>query len=219
VELEQLKQVLYTTDPATVLVAPRVLRRLLQAEYKVPYLLVQAPHERCYYFDREVLFRHVEQDELEIDPDRLLPETVIVLTRPTTEQLESMDNAAMLSKYWRWLFHVHVHLALEQRHRDGRLTLAAVHARIEQIGQTEFEEIRTVLQEEKDLLPPADDVDTYIEFAAVYLELRYFRSNLLGSYFPAIRDFHVIDQLLAQDIDADAVFARTPSRERRTPSF
>ena len=63
VDLEDLKQALRATDPAAVLVSPRILRRLLQAEFDVPYLLVQAPHERCYFFDRQVLFRHVEQDE------------------------------------------------------------------------------------------------------------------------------------------------------------
>jgi hypothetical protein len=208
-ELEQLKQVLYTTDLATILVAPRVLRRLLQAEYHVPYLLVQAPHERCYFFDREVLFRHVEQDELEIESDRLLPSTVILLARPSAELLATMANADILLRYWRLLFHVHVHLVLHQKLRDGSLTAEVVRNRIDRIGQAAFDEIRAVLDQEKDLLPPADDVHTYMEFAAVYLELRYFRSNLRASYFPALSDFQAIDQLLAQDVDADALFART----------
>ena len=208
-ELEELKQAVGRTDPAAVLVSPRVLRRILQEEYKVPYLLVQAPHERCYFFDREVLFRHVEQDELEIEPDRLLPPTVILLARPTAERLESATADELLSRYWRLLFHCHVHMALEKRHRQGHLTLDTVRARIDQIGRTEFEEIRSVLHEEKDLLPPGDDLRTYIEFAAVYLELRYFRANLRATYFPAIRDLALIDQLLALDLDADALFAQT----------
>ncbi|TMQ32701.1 MAG: hypothetical protein E6K70_17120, partial [Planctomycetota bacterium] len=65
------------------------------------------------------------------------------------------------------------------------------------------------MHEEKDLLPPGDDLRTYIEFAAVYLELRYFRANLRATYFPAIRDLALIDQLLALDLDADALFAQT----------
>src|SRR5438270_532643 len=118
VELEELQQAVGRTDPAAVLVSPRVLRRILQEEYKVPYLLVQAPHERCYFFDREVLFRHVEQDELEIEPDRLLPPTVILLARPTAERLESATADELLSRYWRLLFHCHVHMALEKRHAE-----------------------------------------------------------------------------------------------------
>src|SRR5258708_7907307 len=108
-------------------------------------MLVHVPHERCYAFDRQVVFRAVEQDELELEPDRLLPPTVILLARPAPEELPAKGRDAILSKYWRRLFHAHVHLALERRHQEGRLTLADVHARIEQIGQTEFEEIRSVL--------------------------------------------------------------------------
>src|SRR5438132_354038 len=209
VELEELKQAVRATDPAALLVSPRVLRRILQEEFKAPHLLVQAPHERCYYFDREVLFRYVEQDELDVAPDCLLPPTVILLARPTTETLESQDREALLSRYWRLLFHVHVHLALDRRHQEGNLAPVDVRARIEQIGRTEFEEIRTVLQQERDLLKPDDDLAVYIEFAAIYLELRYFRTNLRATYFPAISDFEAIDQMLARDVDADAIFAHT----------
>ena len=42
VELEELKQAVRAMDPAALLVSPRVLRRILQEEYKVPALLVEA---------------------------------------------------------------------------------------------------------------------------------------------------------------------------------
>ena len=188
----------------------RILRRVLQAEFNVPYLLVHVPHERCYAFDRQAVFRAVEQDELELEPDRLLPSTVILLARPSPEELVSRGSNALLSRYWRLLFHAHVHLALQQRRREGQFALEAVRSRIEQIGQTEFEEIRSVLQQENCLLSPQDDLSVYIEFAAAYLELRYFRTNLLGTYFPGRPgDFHSIDQLLARDVDADTLFTKT----------
>jgi hypothetical protein len=209
VELDELKRAIDATDPAAVLVAPRILRRVLQAEFNVPYLLVHAPHERCYAFDRQVVFRAVEQDELELEPDRLLPPTVILLARPSPEELLARGSDALLSRYWRLLFHAHVHLALQQRQQEGRLTAEDVRARIDQIGQTEFEEIRSVLQQENYLLLPQDDLSVYMEFAAVYLELRYFRTNLLGTYFPALGDFQAIDQLLAPDVDADTLFTKT----------
>src|SRR5205823_12924034 len=123
--------------------------------------------------------------------------------------LQARGRDAILSKYWRMLFHAHVHLALERRIREGLLTADHVHARIEQIGHTEFGEIRSVLQQENYLLSPQDDVSVYIEFAAVYLELRYFRSNLRATYFPALHDFEAIDRLLAGDVDSDALFRQT----------
>src|SRR5205823_1667185 len=84
------RRALAVSDPAAVLVSPRVLRRIVQAELQVPYLLTQVPHENCYFFDRQVLFRHVEQDELGLEPDHLLPPTVILLARPTAEQVQAL---------------------------------------------------------------------------------------------------------------------------------
>jgi hypothetical protein len=209
VHLQELKQALAAADPSVVLVAPRILRRVLQKEFRVPYLLVEAPHEHGYAFDRQVLFRWVEQEELDVEPDCLLPPTVILLARPQAEELEALERDEALLKYWQLLFHVHVHLTLQRRYQQGLVTAADVRTRIEHIGRAEFEEIHTVLKQEHYLLPPEDDVNVYIEFAAVYLELRYFRSNLRSTYFPALADFQAIDRLLAQDIDADALFART----------
>ncbi|MGE3808465.1 MAG: hypothetical protein AB7K24_27695 [Gemmataceae bacterium] len=208
-ELAELSLAIQDVDPAVVLVTPRIMRRVLQSEYKVPHLLVHAPHEWCYSFERQVLFRHVEQDELDLEPDRLLPSIVTLMVRPSTEQLQALGKDAVLLRFWRILFHAHVHLALNKRISEGRLTAMDVRQRIAQLGQTEFEEIRTVLEQEEYLLPPREDVQVYVEFAAVYLELRYFRSNLRATYFPALSDFEAIDRLLAQDIDADEVFTRT----------
>src|SRR5260370_541473 len=89
VELDELKRVIVSTDPAAVLVAPRILRRVLQAQFNVPYLLVHVPHERCYVFDRQVVFQAVEQDELELEPDPLLPPILILLARPSLDELQA----------------------------------------------------------------------------------------------------------------------------------
>jgi len=49
----------------------------------------------------------------------------------------------------------------------------------------------------------------YIEFAALYLDLRYFASNLRTSYFPSLRSFPAIDAILAQDVEAETLFRQT----------
>src|SRR5262249_39309743 len=85
----------------------------------------------------------------------------------------------------------------------------AIAARIAEIGLTEFEEIRAVLRQEHYLFAEADDREVYVEFAAVYLDLRYFLKDLPPVYFPAIRDFERIDRLLAADVDAAALYGRT----------
>jgi hypothetical protein len=209
VDVHELRRALVATDPAAVLVAPRVLRRVLQAEFRVPYVLLDVPHAQCFPVDRQTLFRHVEQDELELEPDRLLPPTVILLAAPGVEQLQGQKRGAVLLRYWQLLFHAHVHLALDEHRRHGRLGPEELDALVGRIGPTEFEEIRSVLRQENYLLPPADDLATFIEFAAVYLDLKYFRTNLRATYFPAIEDFAAIDALLAGLLDADGLFART----------
>jgi hypothetical protein len=208
-ELEDLKRAVHSVNPAAILVQPRILRRILQAEFKVPALLMHAPHERCYSCDRQVIFRNVEQDELDLEPDRLLPPTVILLARPTAEDLQSLDRETLLLDYWRLLFHAEVHLALGELIQDGRLGPAQVAARIATIGQTEFEEIRGVLGQENHLLTPDDNLSVYVEFAALYLELRYFAGNLRATYFPALRNLETIDALLSKDVDGDSIFQAT----------
>lgn len=208
-KLEELKDALLRADPAAVLVSQRVLSRVIQQVRKLPRQYFEVPHRKTFVVDRHDLFRHVEQDELELDSDRLLPPTVLLLARPTSEKLAQLGREATLLKYWRRLFHAEIDLALGRRFAEGRLSPPDVQARLEQIGRTEFEEIRRVLKQEGFLFPQADDREVYSEFAAVYLELRFFLPNLRSTYFPAIRDFDRIDALLAEDVDAEALFRQT----------
>src|SRR5262245_24912129 len=207
--LAELKAALRQADPAAVLVSPRVLERLIQQERKLPTFVWEVPHRKVHVLDRHVLFRHVEQDELDLEPDRLLPPTVILLARPSPEDLANVKSEDLLLRYWRRLFHANVHLLLEKRLQEDAAFAAGLPERIEQIGRSEFAEIRRVLDQDGYLLPPADDRTVYVEFVAVYLELSFFAANLLPVYFPAIIDFDRMNRLLAGDLDAAALFERT----------
>lgn len=206
---EELKNALLAADPAAVLVSRRLLARILHLERRLPSQFGRIPHQDSYIIDRHVLFKHIEQADLNVESDRLLPPTVILLTQPTAEQLHQWGRENTLLYFWQRLFHANVHLALEREIEADRLTPGVIQQRIDEIGHIEFKEIRTVLQQENLLLPRATDDEVYIEFAAVYLEQRYFLMNLREVFFPAIRDFGRIDNLLAKDVDADELFART----------
>src|SRR5690606_37950352 len=52
----------------------------------------------------------------------------------------------------------------------------------------------------------ASDHEAYIEFVAVYLELRYFARYTLESYFPAIRDWRAISRIVGQDINHRQIY-------------
>ncbi len=209
--LSELQQALRAADPAAVLVSPRVLDRLIQSQHRLSNLFEQVPHRRCYVVDRQALYRYVEQDELDLEPDRLLPPTVILLARPTPNALASREGESILLTYWKRLFHGCIHRALRQEVNDGRLPPAMIRERIAEIGAGTFAEIRMVLGQEKYLLPgdAQDETAVFIEFAAVYLELRYFASNLLPIYFPGLDNPAKIDELLGRNVNAAALFAQT----------
>ena len=77
-----------------------------------------------------------------------------------------------------------------------------------QLGEPQFAEIRAVLLKDHYLFAPANDFDVYSEFAAIYLELRYFAPAELPIFFPAIRDWEAIDQIVRQDVDHWRLFQR-----------
>jgi hypothetical protein len=209
IKLAELRDLVHTADPSAVLVTPRLLRRLVQDVAKLPILIWQVPHAHGFVVDREVLFRHVEQDELDLPPQKLLPPTVILLAQPSAEQLAAQSRETIIQEYWRRLFHANVHVELDRLRRDGVLTDADSAMRIDKIGAVEFAEATRVLEQDHLLLRPGDASATYLEFVAVFLELRYFGSNLLATYFPGIRDLAAVEALVRQDLDADAIFART----------
>ena len=207
--LEGVERALRAADPRVRLVAPRLLRRVIREHGGLPTFRVRVPHATNYVIGREALLQIVDPDELGGSPQDVLPEQVILLERPAYEELTREEAASLLVRYWRLLFHARVHLACERSMPTGATPPEEVRRRRERIGQTEFEEVRFVLQQEHLLLPPGDDRAVCVEFAATYLELRHFAPGLLASYFPAIEDLSAIGALLAEDLDAEALLRET----------
>ncbi|MGA2034532.1 MAG: hypothetical protein ABSG68_19980, partial [Thermoguttaceae bacterium] len=182
--LAELEAAIWAAEPAVRLVLPRVLRRVIRQHCGVAGFAFKVPHPRSFVLARQPLLEIVEPAELGGRPD-VLPETVILLERPGQEELAATAANDMLLRYWQAVFHGRVHLELQRQIAAGKLSRAEVRRRIEQLGAVEFDEIRNVLRQENLLLPPADDQTVYVEFAAVYLELKHFSPSLLSSYFPA----------------------------------
>lgn len=195
-----------------ILVEDRVLRRVIKAHRRVRAVGLAVPHEHCYTLAREELLPYVERDELALDP-AALPERVI-LVRGDRGAL-AHGQPEVLSRLWRHVFHARVHQAFDEQLAAGGLTPAAIRERVHRIGQTEFDEIRSVLKQEDLLLPPVDEASTYIEFVALYLELVHFAPSAVGRTFPAMFDTARIDAAIALDLDAEALLAA--SRPARAP--
>lgn len=163
------------------LVDPRTLRRVIKHDRGVTGLV---PHTRCYVVARDLLVELVSPVELGAAVDEL-PPRVILLPRPSPRDLSGRDPRDNLTRMWRTVFHARVHEALETKVAAGELPEAEVRRRIDRIGQIEFDEIRSILRHDDLVMPPGDDREVYIEFAALYLELRYYAPGLLLTTFPA----------------------------------
>jgi hypothetical protein len=205
IDTEELQALLTSREPGVVLAPPRILRRIIKQDRRITGLGLQVPHRKSYCIGRDVMFEIADRSELEVSADRELPDRIILIARPDPERLARLSPDEVLIKYWRLLFHAKVHAHFQNR----IVTSANVRDRLRRLGLTEFDEIRTVLKQENFLLPPRDDAEAYEEFAALYLELRYFAATLLPCYFPGIADWQQVDDVLALDIDAAELFTAT----------
>src|SRR5262249_39671861 len=147
--------------------------------------------------------------ELALMPDQHLPATLLLLARPDPVELEAQPREAVLRHYWRLLYHARIHAALDRQMAEERLTPVVIAGRVSRIGSAAFSEIRLVLEQERYLLPPADEATTYMEFVTVYLEFRAFAPHLLSVYFPTIDDFAALNSLLAEDVDTATLLEET----------
>jgi hypothetical protein len=205
-----LKRALQSVDPAALLVEPRILRRVIKQDRRVAGIGLYVPHQQMYTIQRDRLLVIVDRPELNLSPAAELAPTVILLAEPTdSDALEEAPLDELLHHYWRLLFHARVHVGLEHRVAEQELTDEVAFHRRQEIGATEFAEIHHVLLKDDLLLPPANDLETYIEFVAVYLELRYFAPRDLRGYFPAIRDWEQIDRMVTRDIDHARLYQET----------
>jgi hypothetical protein len=209
IDIAQLEQALLAIDPAVCLAPPRILRRVIKADRRLVGLGLRVPHVKSYVIARDALLKLATRDELGVAPGRELPETVVLLVRPESDKLAALSRDEALVLYWRLLFHARVHTALDARFAEGKLTVSGVRHRIQSIGPTEFDAIRDVLRQENFLMPPRDDRTAYVEFAALYLELRHFAPGLVKRYFPGLDDPAGIEALLAEDVDVAEVLAHT----------
>lgn len=205
----ELQQAVAAADPAAFLVLPRIVRRVIKQDRRLGGYGLHTPHRKSYWLARWPLLKAVEPSELGVESDTGLPETIVLLARPSPQQFADVPAHELLNYCWRLLFHARIHIALEENLASGRLTTDTIFERIHAIGPAEFDEIRMVLDQEDLLLPPVSDEAAYMEFAATYFELRRFAPSFLPRFFPSLGDTTTIDALLQQDVDAEGLFLAT----------
>src|ERR1700737_1161309 len=98
-----LQKALQEAEPAAVLVALVVFDMIIRQPLQQPGWMWTVPHRRTWIVERQFLFRYVEQEDLLVRPDQLLPATVLLLETPA--DAERVSQAELLGTYWRLLFH------------------------------------------------------------------------------------------------------------------
>lgn len=197
-----------------VLCDPRVIRRVIKHHRNVNGLV---PHGRCYGIERQALAELASADELGVALAEL-PEEVMLVARPSPREVGARLRAETATRLWRNIFHARIHLALQKRVSRGELDDANVRQRIALIGQTEFDEIRAILRHDDLVMPPGDDREVYIEFAALYLELKHFAPALLLTTFPGVSDHDRVREALSQDVDVIPLLERGRPASVASPS-
>src|SRR5262249_51549595 len=125
-DVAELERLLKAADPGVLLLPHRLLRRLIKHDRKLPGLGLQVPHRKSYVIGRDDLLRLADPRDLGLVPQEQLPPHVVLLARPAPEKLAALPRGQALVRYWRMLFHARVHLALQQRAAEGKLTAAGV---------------------------------------------------------------------------------------------
>lgn len=195
------QQALQQVDPSAYLVWPRIIRRLVLQDHELTGIGWHIPHRKSYNISRERLLKDVAPDELGVVQAQTIPENVILIARPDRDDLPELTASALQTYIWRLLLHSRVHRHFDELVARGKFAIAQVRERIDHIGQSEFDEIRAVLKRENFLFPEESEVHIYIEFVALYAELRQFTPTWCHSYFPSIHDFEALDAIVGEDVD------------------
>ncbi len=173
--LEAIETLVCQAEPRVLFVEPRILRRVIVQDRRIPGLGLQVPHSKVFTIERERLLVFADRPELGLTPAAELPLRVILIGRPTDdEDFARLTTEERLHLFWRLAFHGRVHAEIEQQIDDQQLTSRMIAEHLKRIGAGEFAEIRQVLSKDDLLLPPQDDEAAFVEFVAVALELKYF---------------------------------------------
>ena len=190
-------------------VKPRVVRRVLQTELDIASPLQQPPHRKSCVIQRDRLLWLVARDELGADSRTDLPDQIILIAQPEEHQLERMTQEDLQRYYWRLMFHAKIDFQMIARTAQGRMSASDLRQRIDALGQSEFDEVRSVLRAEQMLMKPESDRHVYAEFVAVYQEFLAFAPRLVPIYFPSLGETSHVLKVIGPDCDVSNLLKQT----------
>lgn len=128
-----------------------------------------------------------------------LPELVILLTMPSAQERSKIPANALLQRYWAkrvesegardW--------ELQRRQRHDREDFGAEGLR-SLVGPIAFQELRTVLTGDKQILPTANDEELCRHFVGLVARMRLFSPGQRPFWFPAVADWEGLDDWMCR---------------------
>ncbi len=208
--IDSLKATLVAVDPSIRFVSPRWMRRIIKLARAEQGLGGRIVHDFCYCAPRRIVESFLPQQKFPSDSAALSEtETVLLLPDIDEDRLEVMPPSAVLTEYWKWLFHAEIDRQIDQQIATGRLGEAELQQRIVALGVSTFHEADVVLHAEKRLFAGATPLEVWREFVATFLELHRFAPQRLPIWFPSIASVDQLLSLLERDLDIEAIAAKT----------
>lgn len=207
--VELVARELREVDPSACLIPGRILRRVIRQDQGMTGLTLRVPHRKAYLISRERLLSILDIGDLGVGSEKDLPDRVILISLPDLDDWQYLRPETFRRQVWRLLFHSRIHEEFEKVRRARQLSRAHFRERIHELGEVAFDEVRMVLSQEALLIPDAGPDDQFIEFAAVYFELKHFSPRALEGYFPALVPFDGVERIFAEYVDDAAILRAT----------
>jgi hypothetical protein len=205
-DASQIERSLRSSETGVVVVDDRLLSRVIKRHRELIRLGV--PHAHNYWIPRDDLLQIVPPNLLGPDGERL-PKHVILLPRPKASEVRGAKETDVLRWLWRSAFHGHLHLAVDELLKRGKLDEAIIRARIE---------VRRVLGTDEVVFAPGGDIEVYSEFVALFLELYNFAPSLIARTFPTLGDAAQTYAIVKEDLDIPAIMARCRPQGAEDPT-
>ena len=191
--------------PYARVVPERILRRISRERHSLVEAGRVILHDQLAVITDEDVLGLIDDDELHIDPLNPRPHCWILLRKFHEREIENLSVGERRRELWRRLFHGQIDHSLLSRRLMGQWRRSLVRAWQEDLGESTLKEIRTVLLSDRMLLSEASDAQLLAEFAAVFLELKWFEPEALPLVFPGLEQ---LDPAAIDWIESEVAGAR-----------
>ncbi|MEI7924181.1 MAG: hypothetical protein WCJ40_19910 [Planctomycetota bacterium] len=128
----------------------------------------------------------IDNSELGLEPTAIRPHFWILIRKLSDREQGVWDTARRRRELWRRLFHGMVDEWLLKRRLAGQWRRSLIRSWTEAMGELTLKEIRTVLYNDARIASETSDAQMLAEFAAAYLDLKWFEPEALPLVFPGL---------------------------------